>query len=634
MKRTEIRIRQSGNCIQIMHPVHKTWQDTELSPTMTLNSKSIPDIQALLDIYMFDAEFLANNEWDLRIEEQRNIGMELWKKVFGNSVDFDPGSWLHFIPEIGQTNDPTFIDFISKVPWAMLTRGALGKPMFLALDRNDPVAITVDAASVAIGSRRGNYNILQPSAPRLLLVMPEVTHADPIRNTGAASHRRSLMEILQPHYDAASAPENIKYVRSFTEFEKTMLTERFDPHIIYFYGHGHTPGGHGTEFQFERGEKNGKEDWQRVDQIAFIISQVVDATNNPPFIWFNACLGAAASMDSALRLFSETASCVVAMRAVVLRDASRALAEKALKRAIVDRFSPPVAVREALRDCPSKWMISGHWALTVVATQFTDWTALGNDERVAEDDDAVGNFPIRVDRADALKKIEARLKASFAGQAKKNDPAVLIWSGSPDQMPLVFEERVRDVVIERFPGHKPVLFKIELQATVRPKNPNELDNQLRAAIYKGLSANQNVPVEDASLGRIRRLLANMSPGRNGVLTFLHGQLAVSDAAMVKAYVDIWKDLGADLKDKPNSPCIVLAFGFDAEPNHVLDPPEGYDVEYLGTVPPAEIKTHVGRYRRFYNVKIADLETKSQELARDTDGNFRTLLEKLEKMADY
>ncbi|MER9482967.1 hypothetical protein NKI74_26915 [Mesorhizobium sp. M0494] len=631
MRRTEIRIKQAGDNIQILHPATRTWQDTTLSRDMKLDNRSIPDIKALLDNYL-DKDYLPNNTWDMRVTEQSKIGAELWNSVFGKSVDFDPGSWLHFIPEVSESKSEDFIDFICKVPWTMLTRGALGKPMFMALDRSDPVAITVDASAVAPDERRGNYNILQPPTPRLLLVMPEVNHTDAAKNTGAASHREALQKILEPHYEAGKAPQNIKCVRSLAEFESAMLTERFDPHIIYFYGHGTTPGAKGTKFQFDN---NGKEDWQDVGDIAFVITQVVNANGNPPFIWFNACLGAAANQDSALRSFSATASCVVAMRTVVRMDASRILAERALKAIIVDRFSPPIAVREVLRNCPTDWMRSGHWASTVVAAQFADWTALGNDdERVAEDDDAVGNFPIRVDRVDALGMIESRLNASFVAPAASDDPAVLFWSGAADQMPAIFEERVRDVVVERFPGHKPVLLKVELQAAARPKDPDELDTQLRVAIFKGLSNNADVPVEDASFGRIRRLIANKSPGRNGVLMLLHGPLAASDADLVKAYMRIWKSLCDDLKDSPNSPRVALAFGFDAEQGETFEASEGDEVVHLGAVPPAEIKTHLGRYRRFYNIAPADLETESLKLARDTEGSFRTLLEKLEKKAGF
>lgn len=630
MRRTEVRIRKVEDVIQITHPVSGIWQDTDLSEDMSLDNKSIPDIKALLDTYL-DDEFLANNTWDMRIAEQKKIGMALWNSVFGRGANFDIGSWLHFIPEIDQaTNDTSFVDFLCKVPWAMLTNGGSGDPMFLALDLSDPAAITIDAGTAVPEQRRGNYNIRQPSTPRLLLVMPEVVHKESDKNTGAASHRETLMKILGPHYEKSNAlQDNIKWVRSFDEFSKILKTERFDPHIIYFYGHGSTPGGQGAVFQFDN---QGAEDWVWVEEIAFLISQVVEANGSPPFIWFNACLGAAAIQDSALRLFSKTASCVVAMRTVVRMDASRTLAEQALKSVIVDRLSPPVAIREVLRNCPSDWMRSGHWASTVVAAQFTDWTALGDDERVAEDDDAVGNFPIRVDRVDALGKIEALLRAVLTEQSTPTNPAILFWSGSDDQMPVVFEERVRDVVVERFPGFKPVLLKVELQATARPSGPDELAAQLRVAIYKGLGASHQVNV--ANLGDIRRRILNMSPGRSGVLTFLHGPLTATDADLVKSYIRLWEGVCEDLLDSPAAPRIALAFGFVAEPNKAIAMPEGYQVIHLGAVPPAEIKAHLGRYRRFYNITIADLETESQTLARETEGNFRLLLERLELKANF
>ncbi|TCA23620.1 hypothetical protein E0H70_28225 [Rhizobium leguminosarum bv. viciae] len=627
MTRIDIKLRKKGNIIEISDG--SAWHPTTLAPDMKLTNRSIPDVKSLLDSYL-DADFLNNSEWSLRMSEQRKIGAALRKSVFGER-EVDVGGHLRFVP-VRDPDDPDgsdeFIEFIARIPWSMLTRTNDPDKGFLAFGLAKPVAITVDAAPL-LGERPAWHAVRQPSAPRLLLVMPEVKHKRVRENTGAAQHRESLLKVLKPHYQACSSPDNIKCVRTFAEYRHALIEDPWNPEIIYFYGHGSSTG-KGTMFQFE--DEAGKQVWHGIDELIFGLDEIVAFTRSPPLIWFNACLGAAANQDSALRQFAKTASCVVAMRTVVRVDASQLLAEKALKSIVIDGFSPPVAIRETLSKCPADWMRSGHWASIAVAEQYIDWTAVGDTKDTAGANDAVGDFPSRVDRREALEDISELFAESFGDTVGSSDPTVLLWAGSDDERPVQFAERTRDVITEKFQGLRPIYIDVDLQQGVRPGPIDELKAQLRAAIMIGLD--NGSLTERATIADIISALARVSPGQRSVLTFFHGPLTARHAGLVHIYIELWKTICQELSIARNPIKIAVAFGFVSELSEPLVLPKGRDAIRLGAVPPAEIRTHLSRYRLLYGVGITELEEKTAAIQQQTDGVFSRLVDTLRELANF
>ncbi|AIC31316.1 hypothetical protein IE4771_PE00090 (plasmid) [Rhizobium etli bv. mimosae str. IE4771] len=626
MTRIDIKLRKNAGIIEIWDG--SSWLPTTLAPDMKLANRLIPDVKSLLDSYL-DADFLTNSEWDLRVSEQRKIGAALRKSIFGER-QVDVGNHLRFVPVRNPTDpeDDAFIEFLSRIPWTMLTRTNDPGNGFLAFGLAKPVAITVDAAPL-VGERPAWQAVRLPTAPRLLLVMPEVRHRRVRENTGAAQHRDSLLRILKPHYEGCGHPDHIKCVRTFSEYRDALIENPWYPEIIYFYGHG-ASAGKGTMFQFE--DEAGREAWHGIDELIFGLDEIVAFTHRPPLIWFNACLGAAASQESALREFSKTASCVVAMRTVVRVDASQLLAEKALKAIIIDGFSPPVAIRETLSKCPSDWMRSGHWASIAVAEQYVDWTAVGDTKDTAGANDAVGDFPSRVDRREALEDITELLASSFVDSLAVSDPTVLLWAGSDQERPVQFAERTRDVITEKFQGFRPIYIDVDLQQGVRPGSIDELKVQLRAAIMIGLD--NGSMTKHATNAEIMAALGRVSPGQRGVLTFFHGPLTARHAGLVHIYIELWKTICRELSLARNPTKIALAFGFVSELNEPLVLPKGRDAIRLGAVAPAEIRTHLSRYRLLYGVDLTELDDKTALIHRTTDGVFSRLVDTLRDLAGF
>lgn len=596
---------------------------------MKLANHSVGDVKKLLDSYL-DADFLENGEWSFRLTEQAKIGAALRKSVFGDR-DVDVGKHVRFAPVIEDPDDldgnDAFVDFVARVPWAMLTSDNDPRSQFLAFGYAKPVAITVNAAPL-LGEKHRWHTIRQTAAPRLLLVMPEVKHKTKADNTGAAQHRDALMKILGRHYDEQGAKDNIRAVRTIAEYTQALIADKFYPEIIYFYGHG-ASSENGTQFQFET--DGGKEDWCRVDEVHVPLRKIVDFNNSPPLVWFNACQGAAANQESAMRIFAETASCVVAMRTVVRMDASRQLAEKALKSIIVDGFEPPVAIREALSNCPPDWTRSGHWASVAVAEQYVYWTALGNTKATAQANDAVGDFPSRVDRTEALENIKTVLTRDLSQLDGAIEPSVLLWVGSDDERPVLFGERTRDHIKENFQGFRPIYIDVDLQQGVRPGGISELKAQLRAAVMIALDGKKTTQANTAD---ILDAIGRVSPGAKSVLSFFHGPLTSKHAELIPAYIGLWTSICRELSLLNNSPRIVLAFGFVDEVGEPLVLPEGRDAIRLGAVPPAEIRTHLSRYRLLYDVDITELDQATTEVMQETGGVFAKLVDVLRRLAKF
>ncbi|WP_426232353.1 hypothetical protein [Pararhizobium sp. DWP3-4] len=594
---------------------------------MKFDNRSIPDVKALLDSYL-DDQFLDFNTWDLRIEEQRKIGKALRHSLFGDArVPIE--SHLHIVPVL-HPNDPSgnedLLDITCRVPWSMLT--GRNDANFLALNFAMPVAITFDAAPV-LGARPESYDIRQPAAPRLLLVMPEVIQAGAAQDTGAKAHKEALLNLLLPYYEGLNAKHNIECVRTVEEYQNVFTRTLFYPEIIYFYGHGRSLG-RGAIFEFEKAGRQGVSEWIQVDQIHNEIKKV-EFAHRPPLVFFNACQGAAASQESALRTFAKSSSCVIAMRTVVRMDASRTLAENVLKSVIIDGFSPPIAVREVLRNMPSTWMGSGHWASIAVAAQFTNWTSLGTVRPVAEANDAVGDFPSRVDRSEPLAKIETILQENLNREPAEKDPSVFLWSGAPDEMPVQFGQRTRDVIVERFPSHRPLFFDVTLQQNASPANERDLRNQFCVAIVKALA--NDLDIDMANPGTVQSVIMNISPGRKGILALSHGPLSAAHAGLVEAYVRLWRDICGGLATKEAGPRIALAFGFEADATEPLALSNGNDTIRLGSVSPAEIKTHLSRYRSYYYLSESDLDAKTEHLSNKTSGVFLKLVGELMQLAN-
>lgn len=623
MSRMIIKLRQRPDgAIERQVQGNADWVVTELSEAMHLGGDSTQDLKSFL-FELIDRE-LEELNWELRLSRQRAIGRDLHRILFEPHGIGDPGQWIHIVPEIGPGTAPSFLDLICRIPWPLLTRGNDETAPFLALDELEPVAITIDAAPER--SKQDWFSDIKfPPYPRVLLIIPQVTIGEP-HPTGGDLHRTELEAALAPRFSAAGLAGNLKTIRSFKEFQDVMSEPGLEPHVVYFYGHGLTEG-FGTQLQFEN---EGKPDWRSADEVRRELDKAVQRTHFPPVVWLNACLGGAAEQDSALRLLSSVSACVITTRSVVAARDSRQLAVTALPMIVAGGWAPPSALREAQHRKPLT-VRAARWATTMVSVQYDSWSALSAEDRLVADLDSAGNFPMRLDRVEALRTIADHLASQLA--TVPQTPLPVLWHGPVEQGLDAFEERISERLTECFPSWLLQTRRIELQPDVVPKRADARIQHFLDSVFYGL---MNIVPTRGTVGktydsRIQNALANMLGGRC-VLVLSHGPFEEGDVPLIQDYVSFWQTYGEDIRPAGRTLCIVLGFGL-CEPGLAITPNfPGSLIVPLGPVSPRELEEHLRAYRSFYRVPSARIAQRAQELVDLHTGRFDRIRRALECLA--
>jgi hypothetical protein len=600
-----------------------------LSPDMKLGGDSMTTVQDFL-FELMNVEELESSEWELRRSQQHRIGRDLYRAVFAPDGLGDPERWIHIIPERhplsnDQTEFQEFVDFICRVPWTLLTADDTSNAPFIVLDEIEPVAITIDGAPDR-GNREWFLDVKLPPYPRLLLVIPEVREDPP---TEGAAHRNELEEALAEHYARAGVPHYLQIVSTFDAFRKIIRSKALDPHILYFYGHGATEGGHGTSFQFQNAD--GSADWRSFDEIRQELDGLVQRTNFPPLIWINACHGASAEQDSGLRALAPISCCVVTTRTLVAVRDSRSLATNTLPKIVIEGCAPHSAIRETLHETPLP-VKSARWATTVIAVQYETWSALGSEDRIDVDLDSAGDFPMRMDRRAPLQNIFTYLKSSL--ESPPEGPQSIIWYGPSEQGLDVFEERIAELVIERFQNWRVFPRRVELQSHLLPRSVRDRAAYFRAGVFSALRGMPPRTAGRVDFERIRSAFDNLSGNKN-VFVLLHGPLEQEDLSVVRDYVDFWQKLFYELMLPGRDVRIVLGFyfsGLSATLEAIqLD---GTLVQALGPVPPRELADHMNSYRYFYSLTQSEVPQAAQSLVEAHGGRFNHIRLALEELAGF
>ncbi|KQT58248.1 hypothetical protein ASG52_22640 [Methylobacterium sp. Leaf456] len=633
MSRLEIRLRQQADgTVERFVPGTESWVPTQLGPDMDLGGETLSSVSRLFFAYLH-APTAEANQWNLRLSQQRKIGASLYRSLFGTERLGAPGRWMHIVPTLG--DDPAandrFVALVCRLPWCFLPSEPDPAALPLILDPIEPTVVTVGAAPEC--RPREWFDVVRfPSVPRLLLVAPEASDADP---TAAAEHIAALHAALDPYYAAHDSAECIRIVKTFDAFAEVVGTGTFDPHIVYFYGHGETSG-QGTQFRFKTAE--GHADPRSVDELRQALDRLNKRTGAPPLVWFNACLGAAADQDSALTSLAPASACVITTRTIASAADARRLAETALPLIVTQGYAPHSALGKALNERPPA-MKSASWANLVISAQYRMWAALGPASRRTVDAEAVGDFPAQLDRIEPLNAIAERLVARL-GQPVAG-PEVVLWRGGTEQGLDVFEDRVAELLLDEFPQWQVNTRRIELQANCNPAKTEDRAAQFKVALLAGLLREPPQPNKVPDARRICDILRNIAGGRRNILALEHGPFKDADLGLVQSYLDFWSGIlellgnsssfhqpGRDLR-------ILLGFSFEDEQrsSHFEGLP-GVATHHLLAVRLPEIEAHLGDYREFYFVPPSQIPAIAQDLIAGNEGRFVKLRSALETMAGF
>lgn len=576
--------------------------------------------QLAIDPVLMVVEQLANHpmhgilEGQLPLDEQRRIGSELWKALFKDSGNDDYGGRIHLVPvpTAGADNRPLF-DLVCRLPWTLMTRGMNGP--FLARDPKEPVAITIDGDPERAHPERF-ANIRFPPYPEMVLVIPDLKGAG---DTEAEAHRAALQASLHEYYISSAQRQQLHFIKRFDELEKILGAR--SPKLIYFHGHGEGAGGI-TKLQFDL--QDGTTEWKGIDEIRVLLDRLVF----PPVVWINACNAGADAINNALRALSGAACAVVVARTIAYVEDSRALGEAALPAIAIHGYAPASALRNAIKTQKVPVALA-RWANPAIAVQYGLWSTLDTEARAVGDPASIGDFQMRMDRAEPLKSASAylrqRLDDSFAL------PCPLIWRGSHNESLEVFEQRLSDSLSEMFVEFPVTTWRVDLNPAAPPREklwPNEFFNE---GVLCSL-LNIRGPLRDRSASRLKDAFINQFQQGPAIAVFEHGPLNRSAHKLIADYLGYWGQLARYLGlGAGRQIFVVLGFAIgDDSPVDVPAPPGPLDLR-LGPVGPRELAAHLWTFHDPYGVIDEEMaDTEAAELVTGFSGAFRPIHESLEE----
>ncbi|TPK87364.1 hypothetical protein [Mesorhizobium sp. B2-4-17] len=607
----------------------KTWRDTGLSAATVYDGITAETLGQLLDT-LGRIEEIEEVERDLPYRRQQAIGRKLNAGLFGPASPPIGHPHIHLVPIVSDdesAESENFFDLFLRLPWMLLTDRNDGAARFLALCEPNPTAITVDAAP-ANGEPRVT-EVKLPPYPKILLICPSKS----VPPTGGQQHGADLERILKSHYDPAERSDRIVKVETFAEFVTCLnKTPRFSPHIIYFYGHA-TAQGEDTVLQF--GPTEDDSGWHSIDALQQPLLNLVARTNFPPIVWINACKGAAAKRNSALRALGPTTAAVIATRTLAVVEDSLKLGTIALPMIAIDGKAPPLALRDAIaqlvEDAPQDSVKSARWATTIVAIQYKLWSPLGTEERKIDDAESGGDIPMRLDRTVPLLKIREYLDKAL--QAPANTAHAILWHGSAEDSTDVFAQRFVDYASEGFSNWSSVSYNVELQAQSQSKGKIPF----LESVYRALN---NLPAT-AIIGKIRdenikTTLQQFNDGQPTFVTLSHGPFDHSHIEMLRDYLAFWNDLFPTLELDPKRAQILLGLRFVREgPPVSLDTDSPLFVQVpLGPVLSDELAWHLEKYYPLYSVSKNNIDKEVEDLIELHGSSFRNLHLALEEKLQF
>lgn len=613
-----------------------TWVDTGISEDSVYDGTG-GTWRDLLE--RFDTiEEIEEIERDLTGDLQQRVGRVLHRALFGQTRW--PGDrWLHIVPEkphdIDQTRWDSFFDLVLRLPWTLLTDEDSDSAAFLVLDPVAPVSITLDAAP---GRGRHSWfkDIRLPLVARILLAIPILEQGG--KPTEGPEHLEAVRAALAAACEARGLAAEVRHVGTFQEFEAAIRGRedpagdrlRFDPHVIYFYGHADTVGAD-TMLLFDP-DARGKSEWHGIDEVRRILDDLFQRTQFPPFVWVNACKGGAAARNSVLRRLSPVASTVITTRTLATVRDSRALAERALPMITVDGRAPHSALRETIRKLPADAVRSARWATTVIAAQYELWSALGTEARQFEDRESAGDVPLRMDRKQPIARIEGYL-AKVLSDGEAAAPHVVLWHGRVDHGLDAFERRFDDLVVERFPSWCPIIRRVELQAGVKPNRPpGVLDPHFLTSVFEALRGTRvSLRGRGIQVQGIRSALATLVAARRSLLVLSHGPFEEAHRAGLIDYIDFWNRLYPLLDLGRTESRVLIGLGFSEASPVLLAADDSALAVQLEDVPLPELTEHLQRFGELYGVSPASVT--AEWLIDDNNGAFRPIYNWLgEKLA--
>lgn len=279
---------------------------------------------------------------------QLEIGMYLYNQIFGHLSLAERKKLRDSRTEIRiVTND----EHITRIPWVLLSE--------------DDVFLSTEDMSISLSHTSNCIDCSLPYPPKILVVAPEPVNSG-LGPTGAEAHINDLESRLSIADPRLSRNNNLYVVSTWEGFLQAVA--RYQPHVIYYYGHG-VGDLDKSRLVFASGEERG-----RVDKS--IVDLGLCLRKSPPLlVYLNCCLGDSGGLLGAGLHLRKFVPVVITNRTIAQVKSAQVQALSLLESLLLEGAAPHVALAEMHRKLPEMELSLSdvRWITPVLHCSYGNW---------------------------------------------------------------------------------------------------------------------------------------------------------------------------------------------------------------------------------------------------------------------
>lgn len=407
------------------------------------------------------------DDLDLVYDErgQVELGRYLYTQIFGG---IDPSERRRLRNATVEVQILTHDEHIGRLPWVLLF---------------DSTFLSTAGWSITLAHRQAENVCELPPSPKMLVVAPQPVG---VPETKGAAHLEKLEELLSSADPRHALGRNLRVVQTWEEF--TQSVPDFQPHIVYYYGHG-IGDPHTSRLVFATGKNHDRLD-KPIADVALCLRHMADGP--PLVVYLNCCQGDAGGLLGAGRQLGDCIPAVITNRTVAHITAAQAQGLAFWRRVLLDGVPPHRTVAEMYTDLVSHdfTLQDARWMTPVVHRHYVTWKSNPPKPRSPLERDPHWRF--KLDRVRQFSQVFYLTSQML--QERKPRSLVYAWYGQAGQGVDRFHQRLTLELREKLP--RVYLYE------VRPDWPLELFNPYRS-FEDMLTEAFEVPTLDAIPSRIR-----------------------------------------------------------------------------------------------------------------------------------
>ncbi len=433
-------------------------------------------VQALIQFNREDLEIAFDERGQL------SIGQHLYSELF-NKSNYAELQYTENEPNI-EVRIVAKDEFIARLPWAVMA--------------NKGIFLSAIGWSVAISTKIDLIDCELPPSPRILVVAPEPIG---VEQTNAEAHIENIIKRLSEIDKRLSLNTNVKVADTWEEYVR--LANVFDPHVVYYYGHGEGDS-YSSRLVFATGKDSKRRDIPGAD-FALVLRKM----KIPPLIvYVNCCLGDAGGVLGVGMQLENFIPAVITNRTKTFIDVAQSQAMAVWESILIDGIEPHKAISEVYSRLIEidLTLADSRWITPVIYCHYDSWRTNLPRKAVPTQQLSDPHWHLRIDRVSQFSTIATLTRQML--RDRKPRSLIFVWYGEDGQG------------LEHFHDRLNVELQVDLSSTViypvLPDWPSELynlDRSFRDVLTEAFEVNylEDIPA------RIR----SETYGHSGVQTLVY-----------------------------------------------------------------------------------------------------------------